>query len=132
MADDFWDQFKQTDGWITFKEVGDHVVGDILAIRSGSDFNGDPCPELIIRSDDGEERTLTAGQVMLKSELAAQAPQVGDRIRIVYSGVGDAKPGKAPAKMFDVAVKAKDPNATPPPAMAAQETSNVSPDEIPF
>ena len=113
-----WDEFKQTGDWVTFKDVGDTAIGDITAIRAGQDFNGNPCPELVIKMDDGVERTVTASQVMLKSALAEQAPQVGDRIRIVYSGVGDAKPGKAPAKLFDVALQAKSANPTPAPAPA--------------
>jgi hypothetical protein len=125
-----WDQHKQTGDWITFDSVGDQIIGEIIAIRTGKDFNQNPCPELVIRTDDGDEKTLTAGQVRLKSELAAQAPQVGDRIRIVYSGVGESKPGKAPAKLFDVAVRAKDPNATPVPVAAAP--APVPADEVPF
>jgi hypothetical protein len=116
-----WDQHKQTGDWITFDNVGDTVIGDIIAIRTGEDFNRNPCPELVIRTDDGAEKTLTAGQVRLKSELAAQAPQVGDRIRIVYSGVGDAKPGKAPAKLFEVAVKTGAGNTTPAPAPVLED-----------
>lgn len=130
-----WDQYKQTGDWITFHEPGDHIVGDITAIRAGTDFNGNPCPELIIRDDDGEERTLTAGQVMLKSALAEQAPAVGDRIRIVYTGHGEGKPGKAPPKLFDVALKPKDPSAVPPPAQpvaAPAATQAVNPNEVPF
>lgn len=127
-----WDQHKQTGDWITFDNVGDHVVGDIIAIRTGKDFSGNPCPELVIRTDDGDEKTLTAGQVRLKSALAEQAPQVGDRIRIVYSGVGDAKPGKAPAKLFDVAVKTGAGNTDPTQTPAMANTAAVPADEIPF
>jgi len=125
-----WDEFKQTGEWITFKEIGDTAIGDIVSIRTGEDFNGKACPELIIKQDDGEHRTITAGQVMLKSELAEQAPQVGDRIRIVYSGNGEGKPGKAPAKLFDVAIRAKDPSSVPPPAPVA--AANPAPEEAPF
>lgn len=120
-----WDQHKQTGDWITFDNVGDTVIGDVIAIRTGKDFSGNPCPELVLKMDDGSEKTLTAGQVRLKSELAEQAPQVGDRIRIVYSGVGDAKPGKAPAKLFDVAVKTGAGNTDPQPV-------TVPANEVPF
>lgn len=117
-----WDEFKNTGDYITFKDVGDVVVGTITAIRTGRDFNGNPCPELILDVN-GDERTLTAGQVMLKSALAEQAPQVGDKIRVEYSGIGDARPGKAPAKLFNVAVKAGE---------QAQTVPDVAPDEVPF
>jgi hypothetical protein len=100
-----WDQYKGSSDWITFEQVGDKVVGTIKTIRVGSDFKGNPCPELVIDIDGEGEKTLTAGQKVLKTLLAEKRPNVGDRIAIVYSGVGDAQPGKAPAKLFDVSVK---------------------------
>lgn len=100
-----WETFTSNGDFISFKEVGDQVIGVIKQIRTGKDFNGNPCPELILEVD-GEEKTVTAGQVLLKAALAEKAPQVGDKIRIVYSGIGEARPGKAPAKQFTVDVKA--------------------------
>lgn len=100
-----WDEFKQTGDWVRFDNVGDGIIGVIKALRQGTDFNNNPCPELVIETEDGDEKTVTAGQVLLKAALAEKQPQVGDKIRIVYSGVGDAKPGKAPAKQFTVDVK---------------------------
>ena len=99
-----WEEFTNNGDFISFKEVGDSVVGIIKVIRTAKDFNGNPCPELVLDVD-GEEKTVTAGQVLLKAALAEKAPQVDDKIRIVYSGVGDAKPGRAPAKQFTVDVK---------------------------
>lgn len=98
---------KYTSGdYVKFEEVGDSVVGIIREIREGRDFNGNPCPLLELEvSEDGDSKTLTAGQVLLKAALAEKAPQVGDKIRITYSGIGEAQPGKAPAKLFTVEVK---------------------------
>lgn len=92
--------------FVKFENVGDQIIGVVKDIREGRTFNGDPCPELILETEDGEERTVTAGQVLLKTALAEKAPQKGDKVRITYSGVGEAKPGKAPAKVFTVDVKA--------------------------
>lgn len=105
MSDFSWDNFKQTGDWARFDNPGDKVVGVIKALRTGRDFNGNPCPELILEQDDGSEITVTAGQVMLKAALAGKAPEVGDKIRIVYTGDSEARPGKAPAKLFTVDVK---------------------------
>jgi hypothetical protein len=120
MSDDFdWSEFAGSGGgaFASFKEVGDSVVGTITAVRKGKDFNGGVCPELVLTTDDGEECIVTAGQKMLQSALATERPAVGDRIGIRYSGVGDAKPGKAPAKLFTVEVgRANAPAATPAPA----------------
>jgi hypothetical protein len=126
-----WNDFKQTGDWITFDEVGDQVIGVVTAVRSGKDFNGNPCPELVIDlEDDGGEKTLTAGQVMLKKALAEAAPQVGDRIWIMYSGVGDAKPGRAPAKLFEV--KVKSPDASSLREMQAKAKAAATFNEAPF
>lgn len=105
---DLWDEFTTTSEWITFNEVGDKVVGTVRVVRRGKDFNGNPCPELVIDVDGEGEKTLTAGQVMLKTALAEKRPATGDRIAIVYSGIGEARPGKAPAKLFEVDVKKTD------------------------
>lgn len=121
-----WDDYKSTGEWISFRDIGDQVIGDIIAIRTGTDFNGNPCPELILRTDDGEERTLTAGQTLLKSALAEQAPQVGDKIFIKYTGNTEAKPGKAPAKQFQVAVKTGEGNVDPTLVSAQQARDEVA------
>lgn len=120
-----WEEFVNNGDFVSFKEVGDKVVGIIKQIRTAKDFNGNPCPELVLDVD-GEEKTVTAGQVLLKAALAEKAPQVGDKIRIVYSGVGDAKPGRAPAKQFTVDVKAGGPVSA---AKAAAKTA-VAVDDI--
>lgn len=99
-----YDRYLDSGDYVKFNEVGDQVIGVIKEVREGKDFNRQPCPELVLETDDGE-KTLTAGQVRLKAELAEKRPQVGDKIRVVYSGVGDAKPGNAPPKLFTVDVK---------------------------
>lgn len=123
-----FDYSKFTTGgdYVKFENVGDQVVGIIKTVREGKDFNGNPCPLLTIEvNEQGDEKTLTASQVRLKVALAEKAPQVGDKIRIVYSGVGEAQPGKAPAKEFTVEVK-----AGPHPLVHAGPGSAV--DEAPF
>lgn len=100
---DIWDEFQSD--YVTFKNIGDAVAGEIISLSKASDFNGNPCPQLIIRNDAGEPKTVTAGQVMLRAKLAELRPTVGDRIGIVYSSDGPGSPGKAPAKLFTVQVR---------------------------
>lgn len=100
-----YDKYVTSGDYARFDQPGDQVVGIVKEDREGRDFNGNPCPELVLEQDDGSEITVTAGQVMLKRALAEKRPTVGDKIRITYSGVGDAKPGKAPAKLFTLDVK---------------------------
>lgn len=97
--------YAQESDWMKFDEVGDEIIGIIKEVRQGTDFNGNPCPELVLELDDGSEKTVTAGQKLLKVVLAEKSPQVADKIRIIYSGVGAAQPGKAPPKEFTVDVK---------------------------
>jgi hypothetical protein len=98
-----YDRYTSGD-FVKFENVGDTVTGILKEVREGRDFNGNPCPLLVIEVESGDEKTLTAGQVLLKQALAEQRPQAGDKIRITYSGIGEAKPGKAPAKQFIVQV----------------------------
>lgn len=103
-----FDYKKYAEGgdFVKFDEVGDAVIGTVKEVREGRDYNGNPCPELVLEvSDDGDEKTVTAGQALLKAALAESAPAVGDRIRITYSGNSQGKPGRNPAKQFTVDVK---------------------------
>lgn len=98
-----WDRFKGD--FVKFENVGDGIRGVVRSLTfDGSDFNGKDCPKLVIEEEDGSVRTVTAGQVMLQRTLAEKQPDVGDKISIVYSGNGEGKPGRAPAKLFDVEV----------------------------
>lgn len=100
-----YDQYVDKGDYVQFANVGDQIIGVVKAVREGRTFSGNPCPELVLEDEEGNERTVTAAQVMLRQALAETRPQVGNKIRITYSGVGDAKPGKAPAKLFTVDVK---------------------------
>lgn len=99
-----WDQYDTGSNWVTFNNIGDEIVGTIKEIRVGSDYRRNPCPELILETDNGL-RTLTVGQTLLKARLIELAPEVGDRIKIVYTGNGEAKAGKNPPKQFQVGIK---------------------------
>ncbi len=83
-----YDQFpEENSDYISWDQPGDQTIGTIKEIREGTDFNGNKCPELILEvNEDGDEQTLTAGQAMLKQLLAEQRPQVGQKIRITYTG----------------------------------------------
>lgn len=119
MSDFNWDQFANASGFWTAENVGDSIAGDILTIRIGQDFNKQPVPELVIRTAEGDDVAVTAGQVVLKRLLAEIRPQVGEKIGITYTGAGEAKPGKAPAKLFTVQVRGTDGQLRQAPAAAA-------------
>lgn len=102
-----YDKYKNTGTWVKFDDIGDQVIGVVKEAREGRDYNNNPCPELVLEDEDGNERIVTAGQTLLKAALAEKRPSEGDKVRIIYSGnSGDGKPGRAPAKQFTVDVKA--------------------------
>ncbi len=82
-----YDSYTGNSDYISWDQPGDQAIGTVKEIREGTDFNGNPCPELILEvNEDGDEQTLTAGQAMLKRLLAENRPQVGQKIRITYTG----------------------------------------------
>lgn len=125
-----YNNYTQNGDWVTFNDVGDGVIGTVQSIHEGADFKGNPCPELVIVDDNGDEKILTAGQVMLKAALAEKSPQVGDKIRIVYSGIGEAKPGKAPAKLFTIDVKEGTPETVRDMAANAAAAKTMSKEDL--
>lgn len=98
-------KYTKSGGFMRFDEIGDSIEGEVLIVQEGNDFNGNPCPELIIETPSEGTKTVTAGQAMLKVALAEKQPQKGDRVRITYSGHGEGKPGRAPSKLFEVVVE---------------------------
>jgi hypothetical protein len=72
-------------------QVGDKIVGTLVAIGTrASQFGDQPYPLLTLATDKGEV-IIHAFHSVLKNELAAQRPQVGDRIGIVFNGKPDGK-----------------------------------------
>lgn len=96
-----WGKYKSD--WFKFEDIGDSIGGNIISLEEGSDYNGNTVPQLVIETDSGP-RKVTAGQVMLQAALAEKEPEEGDHITITYSGNGEGKPGRAPAKLFKVEV----------------------------
>lgn len=127
MSDFDYDQFASNGDHMKWTNVGDAVAGELVVVRVGKDFNGNDCPELVIRQDDGEDVIVTAGQKVLQNRLAEVRPVVGEKVAITYSAIGTAQPGKAPAKLFAVVARHKDgqlrqasySGETPAPAPAA-------------
>lgn len=100
-----YDNYTSSGDYVSWENPGDQVVGTIKEVREGSDFNRNPCPELVLEvGDDGDEVTLTAGQAMLKRLLAEQRPQVGQKIRVVYTGNETTDRGGT-MKVFTLEVK---------------------------
>ena len=79
-----WDSqdLKAGGEFVQLEKVGDFVSGTITGIRTHRFDDGKVVPQILLNTDDGEERTLTAGQVRLKAELAEKRPEAGDHLRV--------------------------------------------------
>lgn len=112
---DYWNQFVATVSW---NEPGDEIVGTVEArdlIEGLAVVKGQPravYPVLRIRLENGRGVIVNATHARLLELLMLHAPEVGDRIKIVYKGESTDKtlPGFSPAKLFEVKVQRR---ATP-------------------
>ena len=86
MSESVWDdpELKANDDYVKWETPGDKIVGTLLAVTKHTFPDGKVAPKLTIRTDEGNERVLTAGQVMLARRLGELRPGPGDRIAIVY------------------------------------------------
>jgi hypothetical protein len=110
-----WDDPELQAGgdFVKFEAVGDSIAGTITAIRRQRWEDGSVAPQILLTADDGTERTITAGQIRLKTKLAELRPEAGDHITITLTEVEKRSGGKT-LKHFDVQVR---PNGVKP-AMA--------------
>lgn len=115
MSTSIWDdpELKAGGEFVKFDAVGDTVAGTITAIRTHRWDDGKVDPQILLTTDDGEDRSLTAGQVRLKVALAEQRPEVGDHIKITLTQIEKRAGGKT-LKHFDVAVTRGTGGDTPP------------------
>ena len=133
MATIDWGEFQGSSGdWqkFRFEAPGDSIAGEITELRIATMPDGTRMPALTVRTEDGTEWSLLASQVGLQRALSAQRPATGDSIAIIYTGDGEAKPGKSAPKLFDVHVKRGDETggaaaAAPAPAPAAPSASSL-------
>jgi hypothetical protein len=100
-----WDDPEVRTGgeFVKFENVGDGVTGVITAIKKHRFDDGNVVPQIHLTTDDGDDRTLTAGQVQLKAKLSAERPEVGDRLTVTYTKQEKRSGGKT-LKHFEVAV----------------------------
>jgi hypothetical protein len=100
-ASNDWQKFR-------FEAPGDAISGFLQEVRIATMADGTRMPALTIKTPDGTDWSLLASQIGLQRALAQHRPATGDQIAIVYTGDAEAKPGKSPAKLFDVVIKRGD------------------------
>jgi hypothetical protein len=101
-----WDDPELRSGgeFVKFENPGDRVAGVITGTRKHRFDDGNVVPQIFLTTDEGEERTLTAGQVRLKAALAAERPEVGDHLTVVYERQEKRTGGKT-LKHFAVSIR---------------------------
>ena len=115
-----WDNpdMKTNGDYVKFDAIGDTVTGVVLSVRAHKWDDGQVSPQILLDCD-GEEKTVTAGQIRLKAALAEQRPEEGDTLTMTLSDIEKRAGGKT-LKHFDVSViRAGDPAANTAPAPAA-------------
>lgn len=123
-----WDdpELRTSSDYVTFENVGDKVSGTIVNIKAHRFDDGKVVPQLLIDVG-GEEKTVTAGQVKLKAELAEKRPEPGDAITIELTDIEKRSGGKT-LKHFKVEVGAQ--ALTAAPAAPAADGAEYSAEQI--
>ena len=101
-----WDnpEMKVGGDYIKFDTVGDSITGTVLSIGAHRWDDGSVSPQILLETEEGEEKTVTAGQIRLKAALAEERPEVGDKIFIKFTELEKRAGGKT-LKHFEVKVK---------------------------
>ena len=73
--------------YIKFENVGDTITGTVLSVGAHRWDDGSVSPQVLLQTEDGEEKTITAGQIRLKAALAEKRPEVGDTLTVTYADV---------------------------------------------
>ena len=103
-----WDdpEIQVVNEYVKFEAVGDKVVGDVISVSKHTFAAEGNKPaktvaSIVIRTDDGADVTLNAGQVKLAEALNEARPEAGDRLSIEFVRVENRGGGKT-MKHFDV------------------------------
>lgn len=125
-----WDDpdLRVSNDYVSFENVGDSVAGTIINIRAHKFEDGKTVPQLLLDVD-GEEKTVTAGQVRLKAALAEKRPEPGDAITITLTEIEKRAGGKT-LKHFDVQIGAQALAAKPAAKAAPAPASGYSAEQI--
>jgi hypothetical protein len=136
-----WDDPELRTGgeFVKFDNIGDAVAGQITAVRAHRWDDGSVSPQILLVTDDGEEKTVTAGQVRLKAALAEKRPEAGDHLTIRLTDIERRSGGKT-LKHFSVDVAPGEhrvpgesapvtPAAAVDPQAAAAALANLTPEQ---
>jgi hypothetical protein len=99
-----WDDPELKQGeFYDFTNPGDIASGVVQSVGIHKWDDGKVCPQLRLLDDNGDDRTLTAGQAQLKAKLVEARPGPGDHLKVTHTGVEKRAGGKT-LKLFTVEV----------------------------
>jgi hypothetical protein len=95
-TDSIWDnpEMKVGGDYIKFENVGDTITGTVLSVGAHKWDDGTVSPQVLLETPEGEEKTITAGQIRLKAALAEKRPEVGDTLTVTYTELEKRQGGK--------------------------------------
>lgn len=114
MSADYWKKWPVP---FTFLEPGDEATGQVVGF---GDLR-EKWPEVHIRDGEGRVRIVRVTQTRLHELLCEQEPDVGDRIRIRFTGLGKAMPGMSAPKEFTVEIRRQGAKSTSPDSAEGKE-----------
>ena len=118
--------------------LGEKLIGELTELDTRESEYGEPYPILTVLSEaDGVEYTWHAFHTMARNAVAKKNPQVGERVGIVYGGLGEATPGMNPPVRWRLLVdRHPQPAATdvtePEPPTPEPDAERAQDDDIPF
>lgn len=120
MTSSVWDDPELRVGgeYVSFEKPGDSVSGVVNVVRPHRFADGSVAPQILLTTDDGEEKTVTGGAIRLKMELASQRPEPGDHI-LIRLDEEEKRAGGKTLRHWTVKVD-RGGKAAPAPAPAAQ------------
>lgn len=100
-----WDdpELASSDEYFSFDKVGDSASGFVKVVRTHRFDDGKVVPQILLLGQDGVDRTLTAGQIRLKTTLVEQRPEPGDWLVVTLTQIEKRAGGKE-LKHFDVQI----------------------------
>ena len=125
----FWDdkEMFSSGDFVSFEAVGDTVSGTITAVRKHMFDDGKVVPQIELDTAEGP-KTLTAGQIRLKTALAEKRPSVGDLLTVTLTDIEKRQGGRT-LKHFDVVVGPVAPAAPAAAAPAADPLAGLTPEQ---
>jgi hypothetical protein len=74
--------------------AGDAIVGEVVRLEQGMTVRG-PAWIVVLKTEDGRERSVWLLHTVLRNELARQRPEPGELVLIKYEGKKESTAGQA-------------------------------------